>query len=574
MVGWSDIVRWSPDALETAYDAFHRNEGEVQAAGDELYRAAGAVQNQGQSATAARGQLKMLQQDADKIEALISDLLSATRVAATGVGEVQRDVKQAQAYADAERLQISVDGMVSLQAQVYTEARKQYEERFWSGDEPYSDLQLEIVPSYRRALGARAGLERSISDIIKKANDIDRMYSAALTAISEGEASASSTAASAGSSADGVDTAALLDQLKNADSPSEVRAFWDVLSDEQQQALIAADPVEIGAMNGVPFQDRFKANDLNIDREVRELDDEIRLLQVQRDKVGGGLWHLGERSDDGATRELFDELIRKLQDRRDYFMSLKSSENGGAVLFDPDSNRIIEAKGDFNKPAAEAVTFVSGTGAKLDTVRDYSGMPGYLVDEGERRGKNTVAFNFYDGRFEGDGAWIGWFGGRSNRNQEHLQQLGANLSEFQDALALEDVSRGADNNVIGYSAGNSVVSASEVASKYRDGAANAHYDHVHSLSGSYPPDGWEQQHGTEYDHYAYKGDMIHGLDFVGFATTLPNSSDVWERHVRDSNEIPSGEIKGPLSKHLRTPSINVDDNLPILQDLSHEIFKD
>lgn len=539
MVGWSDIVRWSPDELETAYDAFHRNEAGVQAGGDQLYRSSSEIRNEGYSADSARSKLQSLRADSDKIEALISDLLSATKTAASGVDGIEKGVKEAKAEAAAERLTISASGTVSFQARVYTDARAELIARY---PQAGATLPLEIADSYREAEKAKSSLTASIASLINEANQIDSSYTAALNAIAAGKASVAATAASAGSSQSGFDSAELFSLLKNADNINDVRGLWDSLSYEQQQALIKRYPIEIGAMDGVPFKDRFLANDLNIDREVGELNQDIRELERRKKELEDGPWRPGKYLE---IRKLNKEL-ENLREQADFYNSMKTTNGGGALLFDPDNNRIIEVKGDINAAADELITFVPGTNTTKMSLRNYSDLTAYLVEQGDARGKNAVAFNFYDGRFEkfgGDDKWISWFGGHSNASQNHMRELGGHLSEFQQALAMEDFGRHADNNVIGHSAGHSVVTASEVANRTNSKWADAHYDNVHSLSGSYAPDGWQRQYSTEYDHYAYSDDPIHILEVAGVGETRPLMDPTWENHVKPTIPNP---LLGPL----------------------------
>lgn len=575
MVSWSDIKQWKPDALEDAYDAFEKSEVAVQDAGDELWRASGSLSNEGEAATAATANLDRRRAETDKLEALLSDLMACTRVAATNVSSVEKGVIEAEGYASRERLSIGSDGSVSFTAQVRADAQAE-----WSALPPEVQplYTLEDMPSYKRAVAAKAELERVISELLTFAGDTDTNYASALGAIQKGEASAASTAASAGDSTTNINTDELLNLLNGEGSVSDRRAAWDALSDEQQQALIDSKFLEIGKMDGIPFEDRIRANDKNIDREIGELDDEIAELrkQLETGEFKDNKWTFWKNEGENERAKI-QERIDKLEDRRNFYDSLKSGDGNGAVLFDPDNNRIIEMIGDPNQQnTAEVITMVSGTNTNIDGVGGYSALPKYLVEQGAQQGKPAVAFNFYDGRFEGEDNWITWTGDHSNQNEGHLQQLGANLAEFQESLALEDVSRHADNNVIGHSAGHSVVTASEVASQYRQGAPDAHYDNLHSLSGSYAPEGWQPQGATEYDHYAYNGEPI---TVVGIAKeNTPHSHEYYEQHWSDFDEIPKEHRKwhdrfNSLDIHTRS-SGGGQKNLPVLQDLTHEIYKD
>ncbi|MFD2674917.1 hypothetical protein [Gulosibacter bifidus] len=598
MVSWSDIKQWKPDALEDAYDAFEKSEVAVQDAGDELWRASGSLSNEGEAATAATANLDRRRAETDKLEALLSDLMACTRVAATNVSSVEKGVLEAEGFASRERLTIDSNGGVSINSEVKAEAQAEANERnsrgsgrvWWTYD---------MMPVWKQAEAAKAELERAVAELITFASETDANYAKALGNIESGEASAASVTASAGDSTTNINTDELLNLLNGEASVSDKRAAWDALSDEQQDALIASNPETIGAMNGVPFTDRIRANDININREVAELQAEIGQLKRE--------------IDEGKHKDLFwtpftnesekaQERLSNLEKRQKYFNSLLSGDGNGAVLFDPDNNRVIEMVGDPKANVKDVVTFVSGTNTTINTVGDYSNFPKYLVDAGDAQGNPTVAFNFYDGRFEGEDKWINWpweGAARSNDNPWHLRDLGANLSEFQEAVASEDFSHKADNHVVGHSAGHSVVTASEFSSKVRDGVPDAHYDNVHSLSGSYAPGGWSQQGNTEYDHYAYEGEPIHALDYQPI-WDAPNKHDAWEKHIFDPTTAGKSDIHKPENEpniwttvtldelgaelkkegkiledlHTRTASGDPEKNLPVLQDLKQEIFKD
>ena len=598
MVTWSDIKRWDPAELETAYDAFEKSEVAVQSAGDSLWDAANSFGNAGVHAESARGNLGRRRAEADKLEALLSDLMSCTRVAATNVSNVKNGVLEAEGYADRERLTIDSNGSVSIRPEVKAEAEEDARERNKGAGARLGYWTYDMMPVWRRAVSAKAELERFIRELIDNAETTDSEYTGALNSIKHGEASDGSIAASSGSSTSNIDSQALLDLLNKEGSVSDVRAAWDALSPEQQQALIDNHHVEIGAMNGIPFEARVQANDKNIDREVSELNAEIEKLTKEiEDGKHNDKWFTFKDEEEKAK-----ETLETLTKRRDYFETLRSGDGNGAVLFDPDNNRVIEMVGDPSGATKDVVTFVSGTNTTINSVGDYADLPDYLVREGNVNGNPTVAFNFYDGRFQGEDKWISWpweDPKTSNDNPWHLRELGANLAEFQEAVAAEDFSRNAESHVIGHSAGHSVVTASEFASKTRDGVPDAHYDHVHSLSGSYAPYGWSQQGSTEYDHYAYEGEPIHFLDYQPVWAT-PQAHDAWENHIFDpttagdsdihkpENEpniwktVTIGELKEEFGKetdilmdlHTRTAEGNDERNHPVLEALTAEIYRD
>ncbi|MEJ7795519.1 MAG: alpha/beta hydrolase [Nocardioides sp.] len=56
-------------------------------------------------------------------------------------------------------------------------------------------------------------------------------------------------------------------------SPAEVNAWWDGLTQEQQDAIVAASPGAIGNLDGIPATARDGANTVALDRDLAELED-------------------------------------------------------------------------------------------------------------------------------------------------------------------------------------------------------------------------------------------------------------------------------------------------------------
>ena len=86
--------------------------------------------------------------------------------------------------------------------------------------------------------------------------------------------------------------AALASKPGRTPSPEEVNAWWDGLTREQQQAIIAASPGSIGNLDGIPPEARDAANTVALDRDLADwelleergllTDDEERWLENAR----------------------------------------------------------------------------------------------------------------------------------------------------------------------------------------------------------------------------------------------------------------------------------------------------
>lgn len=84
--------------------------------------------------------------------------------------------------------------------------------------------------------------------------------------------------------------AALARRPPDGASPGEVNAWWDSLSSEEQQAIMAAAPGAIGNLDGVPASARDEANRVSLSRDLHELE----MLQ-ERAEQGDGTMTMTER---------------------------------------------------------------------------------------------------------------------------------------------------------------------------------------------------------------------------------------------------------------------------------------
>lgn len=94
---------------------------------------------------------------------------------------------------------------------------------------------------------------------------------------------------------------ALRDKPGAGASPAEVNAWWDSLTHEQQQAIIAASPGSIGNFDGIPAWARDAANTVALDRDLADYahtEDEGVLTDDER------TWYENARAADEARREI------------------------------------------------------------------------------------------------------------------------------------------------------------------------------------------------------------------------------------------------------------------------------
>lgn len=353
-------------------------------------------------------------------------------------------------------------------------------------------------------------IEQQLADLDQARLSADRVCAAAIDACAAALAGIGGTQASFG----GVQTAAF---RRTGYSPAElfrislmtpeqVAQWWGSLSAAERSHLQRTQSLFIGNLNGVPIEDRFPANA------------------------------------ETAKRYAADEGI-SAEERRYWQQVIDGTVK--LVVLDREQHRIVEMLGEIGPNTSQVITYVPGTTTRF---RDfYSGKvkrgPEYLVQQLP----GSVLFVYRD--FPA----IGWL---TNADEDALAERGQNLAAFDlGVIGLEPHLSGVPQTAIGYSAGMPVVGGSEL--------SGARYDRVISLGGSYVPDEWTAQPGTEYTDIRYVGDLVNIADILGGLNTINGQTEVFE-HVRFESPDPEGrsdlrhgrlgggpEENGPVLQHIR-----------------------
>lgn len=238
-------------------------------------------------------------------------------------------------------------------------------------------------------------------------------------------------------------------------APEQVGEWWANLSRADRNRLVRQHSLFVGNLDGVPFEDRIRAN-----------------AQT-------------------ARRYIDDAEISAAEKR--YWQKVIDGELRLVVL-DKERYRIVEMLGEIGPDTNQVITYVPGTTTRLkDFVSgDAKRVPEYLA----KNLPDSVVFVYKD--FPS----IGW---ADNLDEKGLAQRGENLARFgAGAVGTDPRIAGLPQAAVGYSAGMTVVAASEM-----HGAA---FDQVVSLGGSYVPDGWTPRPGTDYSDIRYDGDILNNLD--------------------------------------------------------------
>ncbi|MEC5184634.1 uncharacterized protein YukE [Cryobacterium sp. MP_3.1] len=247
-----------------------------------------------------------------------------------------------------------------------------------------------------------------------------------------------------------------------------VDAWWSGLDGASQAALIAALPIVIGNLEGVPYASRVQANKHNISAGIATLEKEIVDLKkiVEANKDGSGTRGGGS----GAARREAQEKIDALRDQISYYSKLR------------------DEKTTFPDPATGLPVTVTGHNILVfdhtqDAIAEYSGLldpvtgnvPAAVRSLGIYvPGTNTTLGNFdgqvqrsewFVGHAANDGsiAMITWKGGAFPQGGEAIsggmtEKLGQRLAQFGQGVELANTATVVG---LGYSAGGAMLGSAE-----------------------------------------------------------------------------------------------------------------
>lgn len=250
---------------------------------------------------------------------------------------------------------------------------------------------------------------------------------------------------------------ALADPSVLADlSPLQIRAWWDRLSEQQQDTFVQDQHWIAGNTNGIPFDRRVEANELSV----------TELLQTSRDQF----------SDD--HQEYLDEV---------------AAGTRSLVSFDPAADRIIEMFGTITDETTNIVNYVPGTMASMDGFYDRhtQQFAQYVHDRAVPPG-STVAFVYKDSPFP-------TFDERGVYNSSWASSVGDPYHRFNTALDFENPG-GIPVTSIEHSFGSSVGGYAET--------QGTTFDRRIVLAGIGMADGWERNPTTEYYSLTGSSDVI------------------------------------------------------------------
>lgn len=293
-------------------------------------------------------------------------------------------------------------------------------------------------------------------------------------------------------------------------TPAQIRSWWNGLTAAQRTTFIDQHPGLAGNTNGIPFEDRVRANAINAQHRIdwlRSSDPEPEFKPLIM--AAGYPAIYAKQHEAWAARQAGAAYLQKVVDGKIKLVS-----------YDPEHSSIVEMVGDYDSDTTTVVTYVPGT--RTNEQSFYGGgtqsVARWLVDADRSRG--TVAFVYKGSEFP-DGDFAEAFFDEA-KSDDFVAATAPVLRDFQAAVDLEKPS-GAQTAAIGHSWGLRNVTGSE--------AAGAHYDKVIALSGAAMPPGWTADPGTQYSSYTYP-DILLTAEFNGLVgDNYPMKEPAFEKHV-------------------------------------------
>lgn len=249
MPTWSEVKRWKGSSLDGFIDTVISRKLTANDVVDEI-SAISMDTWQGEGAIAAEQTRSSLLERAEKVYDNFQYLLTASSTAQDGLGEIETLVLEAQSRADHYGFVISEDGSEVTDPQL---------DQWW--ERLSANIAAGQSASYAAELAERqAALQDcadAVSTALSRANEVDQAYCDALANIS-GDLVTSDMATGSG----------VFPGLPDNPSTEQAAAWWDSLTEEEQEHYVESYPELIGGMDGVDGWARDKANRYLLDRDI------------------------------------------------------------------------------------------------------------------------------------------------------------------------------------------------------------------------------------------------------------------------------------------------------------------
>ena len=479
-IGWADIQDWDPADLNTTSENLSTARSTLMTEAQEASGAKSRVQSTGTAVDAMLTTLGSLNKDLDTLVNDVSELMMATSEASNGVWDVQTKVQECNSYVE-EHTNLSIDSEGSV------------------SEEKDDDQEITTDTTTKRPWGTRGSpnskveghseefkeLQGMIQAAIDRAVEVDEAYRDRLKAVYDGTYQCDETSAS--------ESQGLPDLPQEGWSATEVSAWWNSLTEDEKNKIIAEHPEAIGNLDGIAMADRAEANKNRLPGAIEDAERELNDARERKNNSSSSLDpdQRTEVNNDvkSAEQKLKDLLaLDRLVNKEGYnLLTLDASGAGEDV-------RAAVASGDVDN-AANVVTMVPGIST---TVRE--GMDGMLKDGENLRDKagydNTATV-----------AWLGYDAPRGipimdkdpNPNNSHTDYMTAERAEhaapalngFHEGIHSWHQSQGTDPHLttVDHSYGSLVTGTALTSSKTGVvdaatlyGSPGAHGDSVHDFN--------------------------------------------------------------------------------------------
>ncbi|MBB3049623.1 pimeloyl-ACP methyl ester carboxylesterase/uncharacterized protein YukE [Prauserella isguenensis] len=489
MVSYEQLRAAEPDAFDNLANKWSRLAGELSSTDSDLGSAARSLEGwSGEAADTARSHVTDVRGGYATAAEYMEKIPPALRTLSDAVSDAQKTVNGVvETVESSGHLRVQTDGTVRAIPGGPGDMRSDDEKQ------AASDLADELTGKISRALSA--------------VNEADRTAVSALT-------KATPEAAGLELEATGADHVITPSDIPSDASPAEVKEWWDGLSPTEQESAVYTHGDVIGGMDGIPAEDRDRANRLRFAEEYTH-------LTGRRDE----LEELGpaKYSEEATELEEIDRTLNGLEPIQERLEREPTGTRPQAYLLDfaTDGNgRGVVATGNPDT-ADNVVTSVPGTGANLSNIGGELDRADALLDQAAQtdRGSRNAAIT-----------WVGYDAPQDLNEATragYAEDAAGDLRSFQDGLRATHEGQPSTNTLIGHSYGSTVVG--------------------HSAQGGH----------LDVDNAVFIGSPGVGADHVS-ELDLPDDANVY-----------AGTAENDIIRN--TPPF-IHDNQPINEDFGAEVF--
>ncbi|HEY8458500.1 MAG TPA: alpha/beta hydrolase [Actinopolymorphaceae bacterium] len=349
MVTYGDVRRWRDEPLLTAEERLKKLSDRLLGLSDEYAEMGTPKTWRGPAADAAGRRRKTVTEQMEWIVARASAARRGVGQVGDAIGGLMRGVREAEAFAKQNGLEIGDDGSVR-------------------DVKPAQNVPKHQIDDVRRERQrVRNELVDRVEQIMRRAVDIDNELTSVLNQIAydqikDGGATGLAAADRAGFTLGSLD---IIEPPGGTATPGDNAGWWDTLSDEEKKWIIAHRPDWVGNRDGIPFEARDEANRNRLAAEKE------RLLAERRRLVGArSRFHTGPY---GGNPALQGRDLRAIEQKLQAISAIEK------VLARPGERQL--ALLNLDAPRAEAAV-VNGNMDKADHVAVFTPGTGATVPGG------------------------------------------------------------------------------------------------------------------------------------------------------------------------------------------------